>query len=299
MLQHHGAFIGEPGGINNDDDDDDSYTYGSSDKDNYHNNNNNPNVIFDMQGNQFTIDDNENVVPYLDTPMTLQAAQRQINAILTGCTTASSIKEFTNQAELKHAEFFLPKNKNANHTLPTTPSPVPTTYTRNDHDAYLHRRWNRSNRNKNTTTISPSTTKPTPAAATTGKTIAYTPIEMVKDDLSVTPTLETLCTLDTRSSQSTNIDNDAILRITIWNQPIIQYRMPIRPFASHRSRRPSIAVRYALIGVYDKLLDPSELPCLLSFFTSIISVALSCFILLADSFTMVKIDDRFPDEWND
>ena len=167
---------------------------------------------------------------------------------------------------------------------------------------YLYHRWNRSDRNKNTTTISPSTTKPIPiaAAATTGKTTAYAPIEIpIKDDPSVTPTLETLCTLDTRSSQSTHIDNDAILQITIWNQPIVQYRMPIRPLASHRSQRPSIAVRYALIGVYDKLLDPSNLPCLLSFFTSIISVALSCFILLADSFTMVKIDDRYPDEWND
>ena len=251
-----------------------------------------------MHGNQFTIDENDNMAPYDDKPMTLQAAQRQINAILGGCTTASSIKEFTDQAKRKHDEFFLP-NKNADRTLPATPSPVPTTYARNDHDAYLHHRWNMCNR-KNTTTTSPSTTKPAAAAtATTGKTTAYAPIEIpIKDDPSVTPTLETLCTLDTRSSQSTHIDNDAILRITIWNQPIVQYRMPIRPLASHRSQRPSIAVRYALIGVYDKLLDPSNLPCLLSFFTSIISVALSCFILLADSFTMVKIDDRYPDEWN-
>ena len=77
--------------------------------------------------------------------------------------------------------------------------------------------------------------------------------------------------------------------------------MPIRPFASthNRSRQPSTAVQYALIGVYGKLLNLSKLPWLLSFFTSIISVALPCFILLADSLTMVKIDDRFPDEWND
>ena len=68
-----------------DDDDDDSYIYCSSDEDDYYNNN--PNVIFDMHGNQCTIDDNDNVVPYDNKPMTLQAAQRQINAILAGCTT--------------------------------------------------------------------------------------------------------------------------------------------------------------------------------------------------------------------
>ena len=55
-----------------------------------------------MHGNQFTIDDNDNVVPYDDKRLTLQAAQRQINAILAGCTSASSIKEFTNQTERKH-----------------------------------------------------------------------------------------------------------------------------------------------------------------------------------------------------
>ena len=93
-------------------------------------------------------------------------------------------------------------------------------------------------------------------------------------------------------------NTDAILNITIWNQPIVQYRMPIQPNTRNRSRHPSTAVRYALIDVYDKL-NPSELPCLLPFFTSIICVVLSCFILLADSFTMVKIDDRYPDEWND
>ena len=122
------------------------------------------------------------------------------------------------------------------------------------------------------------------------------------DDPSVMPTLDTISTLvDTPSSHPTNIDNDTILSITIWNQPIVQYQLPIRPFASrHRSREhPSTAVQYALIGVYDKLLNPLKLPCLLSLFTSIISAASSCFILLADSFTMVKIDDRYPDEWND
>ena len=125
---------------------------------------------------------------------------------------------------------------------------------------------------------------------------------ITKDDPSVTPTLDTLSTLDTRSSHPINTDTDAILSITIWNQPIVQYRMPIRPFAPDRNqpRHPSTAVQYAMIGVYDKqLLHPRKLPCLLYLFTRIICVVLSCFILLADSFTMVKIDDRYPDEWNE
>ena len=68
--------------------------------------------------------------------------------------------------------------------------------------------------------------------------------------------------------------------------------MPIRPFVYTRnqSRHPHTAVQYALIGVYDKLLNPQKIPCLLSLF-SIVSVALSCLILLADWFAMVKIDD--------
>ena len=124
----------------------------------------------------------------------------------------------------------------------------------------------------------------------------------VKDDPSATPTLKTPCTLNTCSLHSTKITNDAILSITIWNQPIVQYRMPIQPFASTRNQsceHPSTAVWYALISVYDKSLNPPKLPCLLSIFTSIICVVLSCFILLADSFALVKIDDQYPDEWND
>ena len=179
-----------------------------------------------------------------------------MNAILAGCTTASSIKEFTDRARQEYDKFFLP-NKKASRTLPATPSPVPTTYARNDHDAYLHHRWNRSNRN--TTTTSPSTTTPTPAAAaaTTNKTTAYATIEIPsKDDPSVTPTMETLCTLDTRSLNPTYNDPDTILSITIWNQPIAQYRIPLRSNTRNQSRHPSTAVRYALIGVYDKTPNP-------------------------------------------
>ena len=77
--------------------------------------------------------------------------------------------------------------------------------------------------------------------------------------------------------------------------------MPIQAIALSRnqSQHPSTAVPYALIGVYDKLLNPPKLACLLPLFTSIICVVLSSFILLADSFTMVKIVDRYPDEWFD
>ena len=153
------------------------------------------------------------------------------------------------------------------------------------------------NIHKNTSTTRPGSNRPTLA---TNSNTTSTPIKIpVKDDTSITPTLETLCTLDTRSTDPTYNDTDAILNITIWNQPIVQYQMPIRSTIRNRSRHPSTAVQYALIGVYDKLLHSRKLPCLLYLFTSIICVVLSCFILLADSFTMVKIDDRYPDEWND
>ena len=154
------------------------------------------------------------------------------------------------------------------------------------HDNYLYRRWN------NPTAHSKKTRK------TNQRILARS--ATTKDDTSVTPTLQTLCTQDTRSSTQT--DADILLSITIWNQPIVQYQTPIRSFASrHRSREhTSIAVQYALIGVYDKQLHPRKSPCLsYLFITRISCVVLSCFILLADSFTMVKIDDRYPDEWND
>ena len=154
------------------------------------------------------------------------------------------------------------------------------------HDNYLYRRWNNPTAHKH------NKTKKT-------RTKHQRLLVITKDDTSVTPTLETLCTQDTQSSNQT--DADILLSITIWNKPIVQYRMPIRPSASdpNQSRPPSTAVQYALIGVSDKLLHPQKLTCLLQLFTRIICVVLSCFILLADSFTMVKIDDRYPDEWND
>ena len=292
----YGEYAYDAHAYDDDDDDDDSYASSSSEEGYDYN----TNIIIDMYGNQYTITDND-IVPCDndDKPRTIQAAQREINAILAGRTSTSSIEDFTSQAKREYDGFFLP-NKNAGRTLPAIPFPAPTTYAKNDdHDAYLHHRWNRSNRNKNTTTTSPSTTKPAAAAtATTGKTTAYAPIE-IKDDPSVTPTLETLCTLDTCSSDPTYNDTDAILNITIWNQPIVQYKVPIQPNTRNRSRNPSIAVQHAMIGVYDRLIHPPKISCLLPIYTHIVCVVLSCFILLADSFTMVKIDDRYPDEWND
>ena len=61
-----------------------------------------------------------------------------------------------------------------------------------------------------------------------------------------------------------------------------------------------LAIQFALIGVDNKLLNPPKLSCLLSLFTSTICVVLSCFILLANLFTLlVKFDDQYPNEWND
>ena len=168
-------------------------------------------------------------------------------------------------------------------TLYTVPHYI-TRKTHPGHDNYLYRRWN----------------NPTARSKKTRKTTQRLPVT-TKDDTSVTPTLDTLPTLDTRSSHQTNIDPDTILSITIWNQPIAQYRIPSRSnHTRNRSReQPSTAVQYALIGIHDKLLHPRKLPCLLHLFTRIICVVLPCFVLLADSFTMVKVDDRYPDEWND
>ena len=116
------------------------------------------------------------------------------------------------------------------------------------HDEYLYQRW----------------TNPTARSKKTRKTNQRNLVcSTTKDDTSVTPTLTTLSTLDTRSSHPTNIDTDTILSITIWNQPIAQYRIPPRPNTRNLSRHPSIAVQHALTGVYDKLIHPRKLPCLL------------------------------------
>ena len=111
--------------------------------------------------------------------------------------------------------------------------------------------------------------------------------------------LNTLCTIDTNTPPQHGDDN-MLISIAILDKPIAQYRMPKRSATRNRSvPEPSIAVQHALIGVYDKLLHSPNVSCLLPTFTRIVCVVLSCSILLADSFTLVKIDDRYPDEWND
>ena len=158
-----------------------------------------------MHGNQFSIDNNDNVVPYeyYDTPMTIQAAQQQINAILSGRTTAtataSSIMAFTNQAKREYDEFF-PPNKNADYIIPVLSPSSTSMYAKNDdHNACLYHRWNRSNKNTNTDTTKSAPTI-TPRITTPTYQTAYAPIKIpVKDDPFVTPTLKTLCTLDTCS----------------------------------------------------------------------------------------------------
>ena len=131
-----------------------------------------------MYGNVFTIDNDENVILYEDgdddeKPMTTQAPQRQINAILARWYTASSITEFT------------ACDATARYTKPL--------YTNDNNDAYLYHRWNSKKRKKNTSTPKPVTV----GNSTNSTTTAYATAIPVKDDPSVAPTLETSCTLDT------------------------------------------------------------------------------------------------------
>ena len=93
---------------------------------------------------------NDNVVPYDDTLMKIQATQGQMNTILVGCNTASVIKEFINQAKRKQHYFFLPKT--TTRTVPVTLSSTPTYAKNDDHDVYLYHRWNNKKHNKNTST---------------------------------------------------------------------------------------------------------------------------------------------------
>ena len=93
-------------------------------------------------------------------------------------------------------------------------SPIIPIYANDNHNAYLYHQWNKINKNKKPTSkIKPTITPPitTPTYQT-----GYAPIDIpVKDDPSVTLTLETLCTLDTCSSDPTYNDTDAILNIMI------------------------------------------------------------------------------------
>ena len=82
------------------------------------------------------------------------------------------------------------------------------------HDKYLYRRW------INPTVHKYKTKKPCTVPH------AETP---VTDDPSVTPTLETFYTLNTRSPHHTDDTPNTILSFTILNQPFVQYRIPNRP----------------------------------------------------------------------
>ena len=89
--------------------------------------------------------------------MTTQAGQRQINTILVGCNTTSSIKEYTNQAkrEYDNTSIFFLRMPIVHLLVP--PSPPEPMYAKNDdHDAFLLHCWNRSNNNKNTNTTKPT-----------------------------------------------------------------------------------------------------------------------------------------------
>ena len=85
-----------------------------------------------MHGDRFTMDDDYDIIPYDDDadddkPIKIQTAQRKMNAILAGWTTASSIIEFidhTPSTNMKHS--FFQKIPIPNTIIPLAPSPVPT-----------------------------------------------------------------------------------------------------------------------------------------------------------------------------
>ena len=82
------------------------------------------------------------------------------------------------------------------------------------HDNYLYRRWN------NPSTARSKTKK-------TRKPNQHLLVSTTKDDTSVTPTLETLCTNDTNTPHQHGNAN-MLISIIIWNKPIVQYQVPIR-----------------------------------------------------------------------
>ena len=93
--------------------------------------------------------------------------------------------------------YFTKKRNNKNHS----------------HDGDLYQQW----------------TNPTVHSIIKTAYIAPTKVRLdftTNDALSITPTLEILSTLDTHSSHQTTGTPDTILSITIWNQPIVHYRMP-------------------------------------------------------------------------
>ena len=108
------------------------------------------------------------------------------------------------------------------------------------------------------------------------------------------------------SSHQPTRDPDTILNITIYLEPTyctvsnsLSNWYLSHPFFSHSRLNLSTAIQYALIGVYDKLSNPLNKDTTNSvYITRNVCVVSSCFVLLADSFTLVKIDHQYPDEWN-
>lgn len=98
---------------------------------------------------KFKVDNNDNITPCDDNDakpmtMTIQAVQQQVNAILFGCITATSLKEFTNQqAKHKYGRLSLPKIPD--HTLSILPFLAIKYAKTDDHDTYLLHQWNQSN----------------------------------------------------------------------------------------------------------------------------------------------------------
>ena len=97
----------------------------------------------------FKVDKNDNITPCDDNDakpmtMTIQAVQQQVNAILFGYITATSLKEFTNQqAKHKYDRLSLPKIPD--HTLSILPCLAIKYAKTDDHDTYLLHQWNQSN----------------------------------------------------------------------------------------------------------------------------------------------------------
>ena len=92
-----------------------------------------------------------------------------------------NIKTYDNEFTLYKIPIYIIKKRNNHHA----------------HDKYLYRRWNNN----------PTARSKTKRTRKTNQRLLVT----AKDDTSVTPTLETLCTQDKQISHSTNFANDTIL----------------------------------------------------------------------------------------
>ena len=103
-------------------------------------------------------------------------------------------------------------------------------------------------------------------------------------DLSVIPTFETLCNLEKCPSQkNTDANDNTILNIMIWKQPIVKYQLLNWPKINNISMRPGTTTNFLILQhslVYSLLL-----------IINIFCVVLFCFVFCfpADSFNLVKL----------